>query len=104
LLTEEYSSEKTPDDGTIYCKIRGYQGYQERSNHLFEMRWLALLSAESKHKRQCFNQLSKHSGFRSVFDILLFDIPGLRGGMRLSTIHKVIGMKCDDVRRLYQPF
>jgi len=29
----------------------------------------------------------------------LVDIPGLWDGMRISTVHKMIGMKCDDVVR-----
>jgi hypothetical protein len=27
----------------------------------------------------------------------LLDIPGLWDGMRISTLHKMIGMKCDEV-------
>jgi hypothetical protein len=98
-LTDEYSSEKKPDDGTFYRKIREYQGYLGEANAYFERRWLALLSAESEHKRDCFDQLSRHSGFRAAFDSLLLDIPGLDGGMRFSTMHKVIGMRCDEVGR-----
>jgi hypothetical protein len=100
-LTDEYSSEKAPDDGTFYRKIREYQGYLGEANAFFEKRWLARLSAESEHKRECFDQLSRHPGFRAAFDSLLLDIPALDGGMRLGTMHKVIGMRCDEVSILH---
>jgi hypothetical protein len=29
----------------------------------------------------------------------LLDIPGLWGGMRISTIHKMVALKCDEVGR-----
>jgi hypothetical protein len=96
-LIEEYSNEKKPDDGEIYRKIRGYQGYLGEPNPYFEKRWLALLSALSQHKRDNFDRLYRDHDFRAAFDSLL-EIPGLDGGMRLSTTHKVMG-KCREASR-----
>lgn len=98
-ITDEYSSEKAPDDGTFYYKIRKYQGVRGESNPDFERLWLARLAAAFPGKKKGFNQLllARNQSFREKFDKLLFDIPALRGGMMLSTIHKMIGMKSHDV-------
>lgn len=96
-MIEEYSSEKDPDDGEIYRKIREYQGYQGAGNPYFEKRWWARLSAISNHKRDNLEQLFRRPQYRAAFDVQL-DIPGLGGGMRLSTLHKMLAMRCDEVR------
>ncbi len=36
------------------------------------------------------------SELTAAFDMLL-DIPGLWGGMMISTLHKMMAMKCDEV-------
>lgn len=46
-----------------------------------------------------FDQLSDHKILRRAFDKLL-DIPGLFGGLRLGSIHHVVGMKCPEVLSL----
>jgi hypothetical protein len=91
-LIEEYSNEKKTHDGEIYRKIRGYQ--LER-NPYFEKRWWAHLSGISDRRRQRLEQLFRHRDFTSAFDALL-DIPGLWGGMRITTLHKMIAMRCDE--------
>lgn len=96
-LIEEYSIEKEPDDGEIYQKIRRYQGYQGEGNPFFEKRWWALLGAISMHKRNNLKQLFRNLEYRAAFDIQL-SIPGLGAGMRLSTLHKMFAMRCDDAR------
>ena len=50
------------------------------------------------HGRRGLRQLLEHGDgeLTAAFDNLL-DIPGLWDGMRLSTMHKIIGMKCDEV-------
>ncbi|KAF1948546.1 hypothetical protein CC80DRAFT_556252 [Byssothecium circinans] len=89
-LVEEYSNEKKPSDGEIYCKIRQYE--QER-NLCFKNRWKARLS---DHGRRALRQLQDHEELTAAFDDLL-GIPGLWDGMRISTLHKMTGMNCDDV-------
>jgi hypothetical protein len=96
-LIEEYSIEKEPDDGKIYRKIREYQGYHGEGNPYLEKRWWAILGAISTHKRSNLKQLFRNPDYKAAFDIQL-DIPGLGAGMRLSTLHKMLAMRCDDVR------
>jgi Protein of unknown function (DUF3723) len=93
-LTEDYSVEKEPDDGEIYRKIRCYQN---EGNSYFEDRWWAILSAISIYKKKHLKRLIDHRRYKAAFDVQL-DIPGLGGGMRLSTLHKMFAMRCDDVR------
>ncbi len=57
------------------------------------MRWWARLSG---HGTRCLEQVSRHPDFKAAFDDLL-DIPGLWGGMRISTLNRMISMRCDDV-------
>ncbi|KAK6380192.1 hypothetical protein LTS17_005381 [Exophiala oligosperma] len=90
-LAEEYSNEVKPSDGEIYRKIRLYE---REGNICFKKRWKARLST---HGQRGLRQLFGHrDGELAVaFDNLL-DIPGLWDGMRISTIHKVMSMKCDE--------
>ncbi|ELR03573.1 hypothetical protein GMDG_06231 [Pseudogymnoascus destructans 20631-21] len=88
-LIEEHSNEQPPSDGEIYCKIRKYQQKRDRYS---EMRWWARLSG---HGTRCLEQVSRHPDFKAAFDDLL-DIPGLWGGMRISTLNRMISMRCDD--------
>lgn len=92
---EEYSNEVKPSDGEIYRKIRLYE---REGNICFKKRWKARLST---HGQRGLRQLFDHrDGELAVaFDNLL-DIPGLWDGMRISTIHKVMSMKCDEVSLL----
>jgi hypothetical protein len=96
-LIEEYSCEKKPDDGEIYRKIREYQGYGGGGNPYFESRWWALLHGISSHKSDNMKQIIRNPDFRAAFDIQL-DVPGLGGGMSLGSTHKMVGMKCHEVR------
>lgn len=95
LLADGYVYQKKPDDGEYYVTIRQFQGYHGDENPFFENLWLARL-ATNANSRNLFDQLSKHKKFSAAFDALL-DIPGLFGGFRLSTIHQLLGMKCDEV-------
>ena len=91
-LVEEYSNEERPSDGEIYRKVRQYE---KEGNICFKKRWKARLSA---HGRRGLQQLFDHGDgeLAAAFDNLL-DIPGLWNGMRISTLHKMISMKCDEV-------
>lgn len=81
-----------PSDGEIYCKIRQYD---REGNIWFVERWKAFLS---DHRRKCLRLLFGHrDGKLAVaFDDLLY-IPGLWGGMRISMLHTVMALNCDEV-------
>ncbi|KIV81283.1 hypothetical protein PV11_03480 [Exophiala sideris] len=88
-LVEEYANESIPTDGMIYYKIRQYH-FQR--NFSFESRWWARLrGCRSRNLKALF----KHPDLTAAFDVLL-DVPGLWGGMLLTTLHKVLGLKSDD--------
>jgi len=89
------SSEEKPSDGEIYCKLRQCQ--RER-NWSSERRWLARLSS---HKATVVNQLFQRKELSAAFDDLLC-IPGLWDGMRISTLHKMFRMRCDEVGKIFQ--
>ncbi|UKZ53237.1 hypothetical protein TrVGV298_007029 [Trichoderma virens] len=99
LLADGYDYKKIPDDGEIYTKIRQFQGLHGDINPFFENLWLARLAANA-NKWRVYNQLTKHKKFSAAFDKLL-DIPGLFGGFRLSVIHQLLGMKCDEPNLAY---
>ncbi|KAK3935776.1 hypothetical protein QBC46DRAFT_367351 [Diplogelasinospora grovesii] len=58
-LIEEYLTEKDPDDGEFYCKIRQYQGYKGPAYPFLEKRWMARLKTGMKlsviHKMYSYN-------------------------------------------------
>ena len=90
FLTEEYSNEAIRTDGEIYRKIRQY--HFER-NLSFKMRWWARLKG---NRAQNLKSILRHDDIRAAFDALL-DIPGQWIGMRLTTIHKMMALKFDEV-------
>jgi Protein of unknown function (DUF3723) len=90
FLIEEYSNEATPTDGEIYRKIRQYH-FQRNLN--FEMRWWARLRG---NRAQNLKSLLRHDELRAAFDALL-DVPGLWDGMQLTTIHKMMALKFDEI-------
>ncbi|RSL40409.1 hypothetical protein CEP54_016126 [Fusarium duplospermum] len=95
LFIEEYEYQKVPDDGEFYCKIRGYQGYNGEENPFFERIWLGRLSALSKNRRDLLDQLLRHKKFTDAFDALMA-IPALFCGFRLTVVHQVISMRCEE--------
>ncbi|KAL7940674.1 hypothetical protein V8C42DRAFT_336844 [Trichoderma barbatum] len=99
LLADGYDYQKIPDDGEVYIKIRQFQGYYGDANPFFENLWLARL-ATNVNSQKLFDQLTKHKKFSAAFDKLL-DIPGLFGGFRLSVIHQLLSMKCDEPNLAY---
>lgn len=90
-LREEYDNSLNVSDGTIYANVREHQ---QKGNVLAEKRWWARLS-EVKRKELC--QLLRDKSYTKRFDALL-SIPGMRPGMRLGAIHKIMRMRCDQVR------
>ncbi|KAF4432882.1 hypothetical protein CFRS1_v007744 [Colletotrichum fructicola] len=95
LFVEEYEYQKGPDDGEFYCKIRGYQGHHGDENPFFERIWLGRLSAVSKNRRGLLDQLFRHKKYTDAFDALLA-IPAIFCGFRLSVVHQVICMRCEE--------
>jgi hypothetical protein len=57
------------------------------------MRWWARLNG---NRMQNLKMLLQHDELRAAFDALL-DIPGLWYGMQLTTIHKMLALKFDEV-------
>jgi hypothetical protein len=91
-LAEEYNNEATPSDGQIYYKMRLYH-FQR--NFSMEMRWKARLRGS---REGYLLTLLNHGALAEAFDALL-DIPGLWSGMRISTLHTVMALNCDQVGR-----
>jgi len=98
-LIDEYASEKKPEDGEFYYKIRVYQGIFGLANPFFERRWWARLAAisTSTNKKDRLEQLFRHPKFAPAFDAFRY-LPALYAGMRLSVINKMICMGCHEVR------
>ncbi|KAK1712146.1 hypothetical protein BDP67DRAFT_405004, partial [Colletotrichum lupini] len=95
LFVEEYEYQKEPDDGEFYCKIRGYQGHHGDENPFFERIWLGRLAALSKNRRHLLDQLFRHKKYADAFDALLA-VPALFCGFRLSVVHQVMCMRCEE--------
>ncbi|KAB5549386.1 hypothetical protein GE09DRAFT_966245, partial [Coniochaeta sp. 2T2.1] len=95
-LSEEYSAEKIPDDGVVYCKIRKYQGYRGIADSFLERRWWALIEYYSKRKKDNMKKILDDPDYREAFDIQL-EIPALGDGMQLGVIHKLFTMKCHEL-------
>jgi hypothetical protein len=97
-LSEEYSDSINFSDGKIYQKIRYYNFHTNQSTETMfaEMRWWARL----KGKRKDLKMLLTRKNFTAAFDALLV-IPGIWGGLRISMLHKVLALKCDEVSITY---
>ncbi|TVY13719.1 hypothetical protein LARI1_G009020, partial [Lachnellula arida] len=89
-LVEEYSNEEKPSDGEVYRKVRQYE---REGNAVEGSSFRPRAEGSSTALRQLFDY--KDGELTAAFDDLL-DIPGLWDGMRISTLHKMIGMKCDE--------
>ncbi|KAI9147309.1 Cytochrome P450 monooxygenase FSL4 [Paramyrothecium foliicola] len=98
MLVESHDYQRRPDDGEIYIKVREYQGKKGNNNPFFANLWLEYLSVpanKSSNRKNNLNLLLKHQKLLDAFDKLL-DIPALFCGFRLSVIHGLISMKCDE--------
>lgn len=95
MITEEYDYQKHPDDGELYNKIRKYQGIGSPRQPLFENIWLGRLSI-SRSRRANFDKLMRNTAYVQAFDELL-QIPALLGGLRLSVVHHMLRMRCEEV-------
>jgi hypothetical protein len=102
ILVEEYANEKKPCDGKIYRKIREYQFLPGKIDSKvspttcvsFEMRWWARFNPSREKK---LRSLFRNSTVAARFDAL-GRIPGLfDAGMMVTTLHKMMAMKCYEV-------
>ena len=89
-LVEEFLNEQAPTDGEVFYKIRQYQVSKDTDN---ESKWWARLS---ETKRKDLRQLLKDTRFREAFDGLL-SWPGLWIPIKLGCLHRLLGLKCDEV-------
>jgi hypothetical protein len=105
-LQESYSNDHFPADGRIYRKIRSYQGYPHRqsSNKAAENYWWAVLESSPgsrkggrSRKGGYLKSLLKHKLLRERFDDLL-SIDGLWDDMNIGVLHKLLAMRCDEVK------
>ncbi|KAL2802958.1 hypothetical protein BJX63DRAFT_425661 [Aspergillus granulosus] len=89
-LVDEYSNERTPSDGEVYCKVRQYQ---REANAEFEEMWMARLSG-NKAKR--FQNLSLNKSMRAAFDSFLGMPAILEQGMRFGSLPWVFAASADE--------
>lgn len=77
-------------EGELYRLLRLSQ-LEGRSD--LEKQWRSQLP---ETRKRCLKQLLNHERLLVGFDKLL-EIPGLWQGMKLSTVNKLVSMKCDEV-------
>ena len=92
-FAEEYGNEEKPSDGELYRKIRHYHLKKQTSS---EMRWWTRMSP---HKASNLRQLFRHDKYTAAFDSFL-EMPAVLAGLRISTLHKMFAIRCDEVRSL----
>ena len=93
-MIKKYSYKKKPDNSKIYYKIRQYQ---VSGNAYFEKQQWAYLAAISNQKKQNLKYILNRPEYRTVFDLQL-DIPRLREGIKLNTIHTILTIKYNKVK------
>ncbi|KAK1506518.1 uncharacterized protein CCOS01_16570 [Colletotrichum costaricense] len=76
-------------DRTVFWEILRSK---RRNDHRLTRR---LESSLSDHKRRCVRQIAKHQAFYNAFD-KLSRIPGLRLGLVIGNLHRLITLKCDE--------
>lgn len=81
---------------TVGEKFRSIRlSFSRESDRELEAKWVQSVFSKND-QRKYWILVTKHSGMRDALDSLLH-IKCLWPGMRLSTIHKVFSMKCDQV-------
>ena len=87
-------NEQKPADGEIFRKIRLYHRANDQSS---EDRWWACLD---RSKLKDLRQLTKRRQIIAAFDELI-DMPGLWAPIQLGALHRLLALKCDEVRAGY---
>lgn len=86
---------RNEEDVGIYLRIRQEDA---RGRKFGDRAWEQYQQdLSSDHVRRCVRQLLNNEILKAAFDPLL-DVPALREGMRVTTLHKLIGAKSDEVR------
>jgi hypothetical protein len=91
-LTEQQPDPRKRDDGEIYRMIRYYEN---RDANAASRWWAKLSSSKAKYLRLFL----KHERLPEEFDALL-RVRALGKSMRIGVLHKVVGMRCDEVRTI----
>lgn len=94
-LAEQYENEQAHCDGEIFRKIRQYHRLANKDG---ENKWWSRLT---ETKRKDLRQLLKDERYASVFDAML-PWPGMWTPIRLGSLHRLLTMRCDEVRALFQ--
>ena len=90
-IVEAYSNEQKPSDGEIFRKIRLYHRENDQEA---EKRWWSRLE---KSKPKDLRQLFRRPSLTASFDALI-DMPGLWAKLQLGALHRLLVLKCDEVR------
>lgn len=91
-IIECNANEQPYSDGEIFRKIRLYHRKDDKSS---EQKWWARLT---KTKQKDVQQLLKnHSDLTHAFDSLI-DMPGLWYPVQLGTLHRLLTLRCNEVR------
>ena len=90
-VVEAYSNEQKPSDGEIFRKIRLYHRENDQEA---EKRWWSRLE---KSKPKDLRQLFRRPSLTASFDALI-DMPGLWAKLQLGALHRLLVLKCDEVR------
>lgn len=91
-IVESFSNEQRPSDGEIFRKILLYRRLHDE---LLENQWWAYID-NSKPKN--LRQLLKNRPLAAAFESLV-DMPGLWAKLQLGALHRLLAVKCDEVRR-----
>jgi hypothetical protein len=99
FLQEHYPNHRRPTDGLIYQKIRYYQGHLNGPrNKIAENQWWAALECVPNAKKgKYLRSFLEHQSFPRAFDALL-PIGGILTDMKIGVLHKLLAMRCDEVR------
>ncbi|KAI3335367.1 hypothetical protein F4824DRAFT_510963 [Ustulina deusta] len=94
-LEVEYAHE--PTDGTIYYKIREFQGIFKRTheNQYLEQRWWARLPSKDRLDRMKQVLQGRNQQFADAFDAL-YPLKALHKQMRLSVFNRIVLMRCPE--------
>jgi hypothetical protein len=90
-IVEAYSNEQKPSDGEIFRKIRLYHRENDQEA---EKRWWSRLE---KSKPKDLRQLFRRPSLTASFDALI-NMPGLWAKVQLRALHRLLVLKCDEVR------
>lgn len=98
-LQERFPNDHRPPDGLIYQRIRYYEGYMDGPiNRTAANHWWAVLERAPRSKKgKYLRTFFKHPTLPEAFDELL-PIAGIWEGMRIGLLHKLVAMRCDEVR------